>query len=208
VTAEPHLRPVTRFLALGDSYTIGEAVQPDDRWPERLAAMLNARGIGIAAPIIVARTGWTTDDLLAGIAAADLSGRYDLVTLLIGVNDQYRGRNVAEFHRNYQIVLDRALALADGRREHVIVVSIPDWGATPFAHDRDRGRISAEIDQFNAMARDEVERRGARFVDVTPVSRRAASEPDLITLDGLHPSGAMYAEWARVILPFAAAALG
>lgn len=202
---------MTRFyLALGDSYTIGEGVDPGGRWPARLAAALQSSGTPIARLQFIARTGWTTAELLEAIAIASppLQPIHDLVTLLIGVNDQYRGRNVAEFHRNYQIVLDRALALADGRREHVIVVSIPDWGATPFAHDRDRGRISAEIDQFNAMARDEVERRGARFVDVTPVSRRAASEPDLITVDGLHPSGAMYAEWARVILPVAAAALG
>ena len=208
MTPDANPRPASRLLALGDSYTIGEAVEADERWPVRLSAMLNARGVGIAAPVIVARTGWTTDELSAGIDAADLAGPYELVTLLIGVNDQYRGRDVEDFRRKFQIVLDRALALAAHRAGRVIVVSIPDWGATPFGHDRDRSRIAAEIDRFNAAACEEAERRGARFVDVTPISRRAASEPDLVAGDGLHPSGAMYAEWARVVLPIAAAALG
>lgn len=198
---------VSRLLALGDSYTIGEAVEPDERWPIRLAAMLNARGVGMAAPIIVAHTGWTTDELAAAIDTAGFDGSYDLVTLLIGVNDQYRGRAVEEFRRNFLILLDRALAFANQRPERVIVLSIPDWGVTPFAHERDRGRIAAEIDQFNSVVREEAESAGMRFVDVTAVSRRAASEPDLVAADGLHPSGAMYAEWARVILPIAAAVL-
>lgn len=201
-------RPVATLLALGDSYTIGEAVEPDERWPVRLAAMLTARGIATAPPAIVARTGWTTDELSAGIAAAGLTGTFDLVTLLIGVNDQYRGRDADEFRRNFRVLLSRSSAFAGGRAARVVVVSIPDWGATPFAHDRDRDRIAAEIDRFNEVVRDEAARGGARCVDVTAVSRRAASEPDLVAGDGLHPSGAMYAEWARLVLPIAAAALG
>ena len=202
------VQPLARVLALGDSYTIGEAVEPDERWPVRLAAMLTARGIGTAPPTIVARTGWTTDELSAGIAAAGLTGPYDLVTLLIGVNDQYRGRHVEEFRRNFRILLSRSAAFAGDRAARVIAVSIPDWGATPFAQDRDRDRIAAEIDQYNAIVREEAARGGARSVDVTPVSRRAASEPGLVATDGLHPSAAMYAEWARLVLPMAAAALG
>lgn len=199
--------PLARWLALGDSYTIGEAVEPDERWPIRLAAMLNARGVGIATPMIVARTGWTTDELSVGIDTAGFVGPCELVTLLIGVNDQYRGRAVEEFRRNFLILLDRALAFTEKRPERVIVLSIPDWGVTPFAHDRDRGQIAAEIDRFNSVIREEADRAGMRMVDVTTVSRRAASEPDLVAADGLHPSGAMYAEWARVILPIAATVL-
>ena len=155
----------------------------------------------------MARTGWTTDELSAGIAAAGLTGAYDLVTLLIGVNDQYRGREVEEFRRNFRILLSRSSAFAGDRAARVIVISIPDWGATPFAQNRDRHRISVEIDQYNSVVREEAERSGARSVDVTAVSRRAASEPELVAADGLHPSGAMYAEWARLVLPVAAAAL-
>jgi lysophospholipase L1-like esterase len=199
--------PPARLLALGDSYTIGEAVKPDERWPVRLAELLNARGVDVAAPTIVARTGWTSDELSAGIAAAGLSGTYDLVTLLVGVNDQYRGRALDAFRRNFSIVLERALALAARRSERVIVLSIPDWGVTPFGHDRDRARIAAEIDRFNAVVAEEARHAGTRCVDVTAVSRRAATEPNLVAGDGLHPSGAMYAEWARVVLPAAAAAL-
>lgn len=201
-------RPPVRLLALGDSYTIGEAVEPDERWPLRLAAMLRARGVDVAPPTIVARTGWTTDELSSGIDGAGLGNAYDLVTLLIGVNDQYRGRMADDFRQRFRSLLGRALGFVNRRASRAIVVSIPDWGVTPFGRDRDRTRISAEIDLFNAAARDEAARAGATFVDVTAISRRAASEPELLASDGLHPSGAMYAEWARVILPIAANAIG
>ena len=196
-----------RLLALGDSYTIGEAVAVDERWPVRLTDMLNARGVGMAPPTIVARTGWTTDELSAGIDATPLAGPYDLVTLLVGVNDQYRGRDINEFRRNFRALLERALTFTAHRADRVVVVSIPDWGVTPFARDRDRSRVASDIDRFNAVVRDEAERAGPRYVDVTPVSRRAGSEPALVAADGLHPSAAMYAEWARLALPIAAAAL-
>lgn len=198
----------SRLLALGDSYTIGEAVEPDDRWPVRLAEMLSARGVRMAPPTIVARTGWTTDELTAGIATAGLAGFFDLVTLLIGVNDQYRGRGVDEFRLNLRVLIARALAFAGERADRVIVLSIPDWGVTPFARERDRSRVATEIDLFNTVVRDEAARAGARFVDVTAISRRAASEPGFVAPDELHPSAAMYAEWARVMLPVAGAALG
>lgn len=201
-------RPPVQLLALGDSYTIGEAVEPDERWPLRLAAMLRARGVDLAPPTIIARTGWTSDELSSGIDAADLAGTYDLVTMLIGVNDQYRGRTAHDFRERFRSLLGRALGFARGRAARVVVVSIPDWSVTPFALDRDRTRIAAEIDLYNSVVREEAVHAAATFVDVTPISRRAASEPDLLAPDGLHPSGAMYAEWARVILPIAANALG
>lgn len=199
-----------RYLALGDSCTIGERVGAEERWPVRLAALLRGRGAAVGDPEIVARTGWTTDELMAGIDRAAPAGPFDLVSLLIGVNNQYRGRDPGEYRDQFRALLERAVSFAGGEAARVIVLSIPDWGTTPFAEGRDRERIAAEIDRFNAINREETERRGARYVDVTPVSRTAAGEgaKTLIAPDGLHPSGGMYAEWARLALPHALAALG
>jgi lysophospholipase L1-like esterase len=190
-----------RFLALGDSYTIGEAVPADERWPARLAVLLRERGVGVGEPEIVARTGWTTDELSAGIDAAAPRGPYALVTLLIGVNNQYRGRGVDEYREQLRALLDRAIGFAGGDARRVVVVSIPDWGVTPFAEGRDRARIGREIDAFNAVGRGEASRAGAAYVDVTPESRRDGTAAAFIAPDGLHPSGRMYAEWARLALP-------
>ncbi len=193
--------PAIRILALGDSYTIGEAVDEQDRWPVRLAAMLRARGIAVADPVIVAQTGWTTDELSVGIDAASPRGTFDVVTLLVGVNNQYRGRSSAEYRGQFRALLDRAVTFAGGRADHVVVLSIPDWGVTPFASGRDRAQIAADIDAFNAINRDEAVRCGAHYVDVTPVSRTAATDASLVASDGLHPSGAMYSAWADLTLP-------
>lgn len=199
-----------RYLAFGDSYTIGEKVPADERWPVRLAALLRQEGVGVADPQIVARTGWTTDELQAGIDGAAPSGRFDLVSLLIGVNNQYRGRDREEYRGQFGALLERAIAFAGGDAGRVIVLSIPDWGVTPFAEGRDRARIAAEIDRFNAVNLEVARAAGARYVDVTGVSRRAAApgQASLLAADGLHPSGEMYAEWARLALPQALAALG
>lgn len=198
-----------KFLALGDSYTIGESVDPAERWPVQLAAQLRAAGLDIGEPLIIARSGWTTDELAAGLEAAQPTGPFDLVSLLIGVNDQYRGREVGEYRREFAVLLERAIRLASGEPGRVLVLSIPDWGVTPFAREqaRDRAAIAAKIDGFNRVNRAEATRRGARYVDVTPISRQAARQPALIAGDGLHPSGAMYAEWARLAWPEARAAL-
>lgn len=198
-----------RILALGDSYTIGEGVPEADRWPVRLAAMLRARGLSVAAPKIIARTGWTTDELSAGIDAARPGSAYDLVTLLIGVNNQYRGRSDEEYREQFRALLERAIALAEGEGEasRVVVVSIPDWGVTPFAGGRDRAAISHAIDRFNAVNREETSRAGAHYADVTPLSRREAADASLVAADGLHPSATMYASWLDVILPIVLRAL-
>jgi lysophospholipase L1-like esterase len=196
-----------RILALGDSYTIGESVHADQAWPCRLAELLRAQGIATAVPTLVARTGWTTDELSAGIDAEHVSGTYDLVTLLIGVNNQYRGRAAAEYRSQLAALLDRAIGFAGFRAERVLLLSIPDWGVTPFAVHRDRAGIAAEIDAYNAVGREEASRTGARFVDITPISRRASVDPGLVAPDGLHPSGTMYAEWAQLLLPVAFAAV-
>ena len=199
-----------RMLSLGDSYTIGEGVDASARWPVRLAAMLRARGIPVADPVIVARTGWTTDELSAGIDAARPSGTFGLVTLLVGVNNQYRGRSSDEYRTQFRALLDRAIAFADSRASRVVVLSIPDWGVTPFGakSGRDVRRIASEIDAFNSIGRAETERLGARFVDVTPVSRRAEAERELVAGDGLHPSAAMYDIWAQLALPVVVEAIG
>ena len=199
---------MVRFLALGDSYTIGESVPESERWPVQLAAMLRERGVAVDAPVIIARTGWTTDELAAGIEAAQPEGRFDLVSLLIGVNNQYRGRDAEEYRTQFRERLTQAIRFADGDARRVIVLSIPDWGVMPYAEGRDRARIASEIDRFNAINREETSRAGARYVDITPVSREATGNAGLIAGDGLHPSGAQYTRWAELALPAALAALG
>ena len=192
------------FLALGDSYTIGEGVTPGGRWPALLAARLREDGVDIADPQIVATTGWTTHELAAAMDEASFAPPYDLVTLLIGVNNQYRGRGVDQYRAQFHDLLQRAIDLAGASAAHVIAVSIPDWGVTPFAarEGRDAACVAREIDAFNAAACAETAAVGAHWVDVTSVSRATGSRDELVT-DGLHPSGAQYARWVNVILPVA-----
>ena len=192
---------MSRFLALGDSYTIGEGVAPAERWPNQLVAMVRADGVTLGDPEIVATTGWTTDELDAGIDRAAPRGPYALVSLLIGVNNQYRGRDAEEYRAQFIALLARARDFAGGRTDHVLVLSIPDWGVTPFAEGRDRARIASEIDRFNAINREEAARLGARYVDVTGISRRAAQGETWFAGDGLHPGAAMYHEWAEAARP-------
>jgi lysophospholipase L1-like esterase len=196
-----------RYLALGDSYTIGQNAAPPERWPVQLADLLRQRGIAVGEPQIIARTGWTVAELSAGIDDAAPRGPFDLVTLLIGVNDQYRGGDAEIYRPAFSRMLARAVALAGGDARRVVVLSIPDWGVTPFARGRDPERISTEIDRFNAVNRQEALTAGARYVDVTPVSRRATAGSSLLAADGLHYAGLMYAEWARLTLPAAAEAI-
>lgn len=190
-----------RYLALGDSYTIGESVAEAERWPNQLADRLRADGISTEVTII-ARTGWTTDELWQGIQAREIEPPYDLVSLLIGVNNQYRGYDINEYREQFAFLLNKSIEYAGGDPKRVIVLSIPDWGVTPFAGSRDSQQIAVEINQFNAVNKEETEKAGAHYVDVTPISRRAAADPSLIAPDGLHPSGKMYAAWADLALPF------
>jgi lysophospholipase L1-like esterase len=193
---------VTRFLALGDSYTIGEAVSPEERWPALLAQRL-----ALAEPLIIARTGWSTDELSAAIDEAKPAGPFDLVSLLIGVNNQYRGRDAESYRAEFSDLLRRAIRFGGGRPRRVVVVSIPDWGVTPFAADRDAAQIAADIDRFNAVNREEAERAGTHYADIVSISREARTDPSLIASDGLHPSAAMYRRWVGIILPAARRAL-
>jgi lysophospholipase L1-like esterase len=191
---------VIAYLALGDSYTIGEGVPAEGRWPMQLVAMLRNEGRAVGEPRILATTGWTTDELSAAMDAADFAPSYDLVSLLIGVNNQYRGRSADEYRGEFRRLLQRAFALAGGRAGRTLVLSIPDWGVTPFARGsgRDTARIAAELDAYNAVAREEALGSGAHWVDITPISRR---HPALLADDGLHPSAAQYALWAEAALP-------
>lgn len=197
-----------RFLALGDSYTIGESVSEAERWPVLLVEALNGRGDSFDPPEIIARTGWTISELSSGIDAAEFRPPYDLVSLMVGVNNQYRGYDQGGYRQEFTALLTRAVGFAGGDPRRVLVVSIPDWGATPYAGRFDRERVSKEIDAFNAINRQEADRLGAHYVDVTLLSRRAANDPGLIADDGLHPSSKMYSAWVAVILPVALDALG
>lgn len=185
------------YLALGDSYTIGEGVDPAGRWPMQLAAALRDIGVAVGDPRIIATTGWTTDELEAGIDAAALQGTFAFVSLLIGVNDQYRGRSVDAYRPRFTALLQRALAFAGDRAARVLVLSIPDWGVTPYAvaSGRDRVQIGQELDAYNAAAAAICAEHDVAFVDITDLSRQWGGETVMLADDGLHPSAAMYALW-------------
>ena len=193
------------YLALGDSYTIGEGVAASGRWPELLARALRAEGLDLAAPRVIAATGWTTDELSAAIDAAGDLGKWGFVSLLVGVNNQYRGRGLDDYRDGFTALLVRAIALAGGISGRVLVLSIPDWGTTPFgaASGRDLAQVSRELDAFNAAAREICEAHGVAFVDITGVSRERGGEPAMLAEDGLHPSTAMHALWTALALPVA-----
>jgi lysophospholipase L1-like esterase len=191
--------PAYRYLALGDSYTIGESVPEKERWSMQLAKLLEADGIPTDVTII-ARTGWTVNELWQGIQVNPPTGIYDLVTLLIGVNDQYRDYPANGYRDDFRFMLEKAIAYAGGNASKVIVLSIPDWGVTPFAKDRDRESVGRQIDEFNRINLEETKSAGAQYVDVTPISRMAAADAALIAEDGLHPSGRMYVMWAENVL--------
>ena len=193
------------YLALGDSYTIGEGVPEADLWPVRLAALLRGEGIALADPRIIATTGWTTDELSSAMDAAEPLGDWDFVSLLIGVNNQYRDRGVDDYVGEFATLLQRAIALAGGRAGRVLVLSIPDWGVTPFAREsgRDLAQIAAELDAYNEAAKQICASLGVAFVDITGISRDRGGEADMLAGDGLHPSAAMHARWTEAALPAA-----
>lgn len=204
MTATPNRSdPMLRYLALGDSYTIGESVNPNERWPEQWARMANEAGGNIQQPVtVVAQTGWTTDELMQGIATAGLSGNWDLVSLLIGVNNQYRGRSLENFGAEFRLLAETAIHLSHDGARRVQALSIPDWGQTPFGEGcgRDRRQIGLEIDAFNASARAVCESLHIAFLDITGLTRRHSKESGMHAEDGLHPSAQMYHLWAKALL--------
>ena len=197
------------YLALGDSYTIGEGVEAEGRWPMQLAAALRTEGVDLDDPRIVATTGWTTGELAAALDAEEPLGEYALVSLLIGVNNQYRGLSPDDYADEFSRLLERALGYAGGRADRVFALSIPDWGVTPFLAEsgRDGAVVAREIDLFNAIAQRICDDRNVAFVDITPVSRARGAEAVMLVDDQLHPSAAMYAEWMRLALPVVRARL-
>jgi lysophospholipase L1-like esterase len=201
VTSTPPNPNARTYLALGDSYTIGESVPEADRWSVQLARMLQERGAEIALPDITARTGWTTAELQEAIAKNLTNQRYDLVSLLIGVNNQYRGQSRDRYRKEFAELLKTSTDLAKGRADRVFVLSIPDWGVTPFGTSRNEQRIAEEINAFNAVAVEECRKAGVTFIDITPVSRTAKGDASLVATDDLHFSGKMYRLWAEKALP-------
>ena len=191
--------PRYKYLALGDSYTIGESVENSGRFPFQLYMRLLADSVDIAEPYIIAKTGWTTDELMNAIAERNVRDTFDIVTLLIGVNNQYRERSVEEYRVQFKQLLDTALSFAGGKKERVFVLSIPDWGVTPFAEGRDRKKIAREIDDYNFVNKSESMNAGVKYFDITDISRLA--DPMLTAGDGLHPSTAQYKLWVDRIYP-------
>jgi lysophospholipase L1-like esterase len=189
------------YLALGDSYTIGEGVTISERWPMQLTQALKAKNFDVENPQIIARTGWTTDELMRAIDEANISDTFDLVSLLIGVNNQYRGRPVEQFRLDLVSLIEKALTFAGNDTSRVFMLSIPDWGATPFASGRDREKIASEINAYNYVIHQETSARNILFVNITPISREALSDPTLLANDRLHPSGKMYLRWVNELLP-------
>ncbi len=196
----PNASPYLTYLALGDSYTIGHSVGVKQRFPEQLADSLRLDSFDIGHVRIVAKTGWTTDELKSGITSAGISDSvYSFVSLLIGVNNQYRGRSVESYKPEFTELLNQAIAFAGGNRDRVFVVSIPDYAYTPFGNGN--ASVSQGIDEYNAANKMITEQAGVRYFDITPISRKGLEEPQLVAGDGLHPSGEQYARWVSLMLP-------
>jgi lysophospholipase L1-like esterase len=191
------------YLALGDSYTIGQSVAIEERFPVQLSIKLSSNGIPMEAARIIARTGWSTGQLISAIEEENIQETFDLVSLLIGVNNQYRGRDTAEYRMEFRQLLQTAIEFADGNEDHVLVLSIPDYGPTPFAQNSDTVKIAREIDAFNAINLQETRKTDAQYFNITGISRKARTESGLIAQDGLHPSAEMYRQWVELIFPAA-----
>ncbi len=195
------------YLALGDSYTIGQSVHPQARFPAQTAALLRKEGFVIAAPVYIAATGWTTLNLAGAITTASLKPPYDLVSLLIGVNDQYQSRDTANYRSRFTSLLNKSIELSGNRPARVFVLSIPDYSATPFVAEAYKKQVSKEIDWFNTINRDVCLQRNISYSDITPSTRQALTDPSLVATDGLHPSGLEYLKWAALLAPKMKAAL-
>ncbi len=193
------------YLALGDSYTIGESVETSERWPVQLVQKLREQGVPMENPEIIAKTGWTTDELKAAIADTDLNPPYDLVTLLIGVNDQYRGYDMGNYSGKFLYLLEKSIAMAGNNPNRVVVLSIPDYGVTPFASEKNPSKISREIKEYNRISKTISDSLDVSYVNITPISIKAKNDSTLLAGDQLHPSGKMYSRWVekamKVILP-------
>lgn len=187
------------FLALGDSYTIGEAVAEEERWPNQLAAELTKRKLPVAKPVIIAKTGWRTDELKNAIEIANLTPEFDFVSLLIGVNNQYQGKPASEYEVEFEGLLRTAIRLAHSDHQSVFVLSIPDYGFTPFGKPKQE-KITKEIDEFNRINKRITEAYKVDYYNITDITRKGLEDPTLVASDGLHPSGKMYSLWVQRLL--------
>ena len=187
------------LLCLGDSYTIGESVNANENFPSQSVRLLTNDGYGFNAPEIIAKTGWTTDELESAIDKSGVKNSFDFVTLLVGVNDQYRGRKVEEYKPRFASLLARAIQFANGQPSRVFVLSIPDWGVTPFAKDRDREKIAEQINSYNEVNKQLALEHSVRYIDITTSTREAINDRSLLAPDALHPSAKEYAKWAAKI---------
>lgn len=194
-------QPIYQHLALGDSYTVGTGTVARDSWPYQLARALDPRGFSLKNPVIIAKNGWTTADLLESLTTKPPDERFDLVTLLIGVNDHYNSFSPETYRTNFQRLLHCCLQLTGGNPENILVLSMPDWSVTPFARNRNPGTIRQGITEFNEINRLLTENFPARYHNITPLSRKTADDPGLLAEDELHPSGRMYALWTASLLP-------
>ncbi|SFD51450.1 Lysophospholipase L1 [Spirosoma endophyticum] len=195
------------FLSLGDSYTIGESVSANYRWSVQLADMLRKDGEDVGEPDIIARTGWTTAELQNAIKTSGNQKTYDLVSLLIGVNNQYRGQSQDQYRIEFRELLQTAIKFAGDRAAHVFVLSTPDWGVSPYAAGQNKINIAQDIDQFNTIAKDECHKVSIAYIDITPLSRSAAGDDSQFASDGLHYSGKQMKLWAEKALPVVKALL-
>lgn len=184
------------YLALGDSYTIGEQIPFAENFPNQTVQLLRESGFAFYAPEIIAKTGWTTDELGNGIEETILLENYDIVSLLIGVNNQYRGRSADEFKIEFEQLLQKAIQFAGNKPHRVFVLSIPDWGVTPFAEGRDRKQVAAEIDAFNYVCESLAKEFHTGFINITASQRKDGNKNEFLATDGLHPSGPEYKKWA------------
>lgn len=184
------------YLALGDSYTIGEQLLLSESFPYQTVQLLRKKNFPFFAPEIIAKTGWTTDELQIEIDKTTFLKKYDFVSLLIGVNNQYRGRSVEEYKVQFQQLLQKAITLSGNNVQHVFVLSIPDWGVTAFAKERDTNKIAFEIDSYNDACKNITENAGCNFLNIT-AQQRLDNIPKMIAEDGLHPSPFEYAKWAE-----------
>jgi len=197
---KPSIESDYRYLALGDSYTIGESVSEDGRWPAQLRDSLIARGNSFGDYKIIATTGWRTDDLSNAMDDENLASDYNLVSLLIGVNNQFQGKSVEDYKPEFEALLNRAINLAGGIKDNVFVVSIPDYAFTPFGQRSNSEKITTELILYNDACKEITIANGVKHIDITPISQRGIDEPSLVAGDGLHPSAGQYTLWVREIL--------
>ncbi|HEX8678054.1 MAG TPA: GDSL-type esterase/lipase family protein [Segetibacter sp.] len=196
-----------KYLALGDSYTIGQSVRETERFPSQTVQLLRAQNINLRGVEYVATTGWTTTNLLSALRLQKPEKDFDIVTLLIGVNDQYRQTGTTGYGERFSALLNIAVDLAGGRKSRVFVLSIPDYSVTPFVPQEEKALVSMQIEQFNALNKEITWQNNITYIDITPSTRQAANDASLVANDGLHPSAKEYAVWANMLAPLIKKAL-